>query len=147
MFTSRERGDNFDAWVLTQLAEYLPSLRRTLGSGSVFGDQDQVCDEFRISVKLKSGRGLTLKELREPCGIEAVGRLRAPLTVLRVDSHADDHWQRTDYAIVDGRILLVYGKELLQLCLQERDFKQPQAGPPGPAWGCLKAAVLGASRS
>ena len=145
MFTNRERGDRFDAWMLTQLSEFLPSLRQTIGSGSVFGDQDQVSDEFRISVKLRSSKGLTIRELREPYEREAVNRLRAPLTVLRVEQWADDDWRKTDYAIVDGRLLLIFGKDLVKLYLQELDFEIMEDWPAGASRACLPSAGQAAS--
>lgn len=138
MYTNRERGDHFDAWVLTQLSAILPSLRQTVGSGSVFGDQDQVSDEFRISIKLRGGRGLTRRELLEPYMLETIGSMRAPLTVLRVELLEGEEWTRADYVIVDGLILKIYTTDLVRMGLLELDdWEILNDWPAGASLGLL----------
>jgi hypothetical protein len=139
MLTNRERGDRFDLWVLAQMEPYVTNLRTTIGSGSVFGDQDQVCEEFRVSCKLRNGRGLTLGEVREPYNCEAINVMRCPLTVLRVIvERENDEFEWQDYALVDiPRMLHIYGKDALVLTMGDMDFEVLRQWPAGLSMGLL----------
>src|SRR5688500_11364397 len=111
MQTNRQIGDRFDQWVFQCLKEPLTSLRMTIGSGSVFGDQDQFSDEFRISCKLRWESWLSRKDLLEPYDKEPVGVLRCPATAFRRVYQEDGRYYTANYAFFDQSIVLVYGKD------------------------------------
>ena len=146
MLTNRERGDRFDLWVLTQVEPFVTNLRLTIGSGSVFGDQDQVCEEFRISCKLRQDRGLTRAELTEPYGREAIGSFRCPLTVLRTGWQTEDGIEWLDFAAADAPALLtIYGRDLLALAIRSHleDLEILDDWPAGLSRGLLDMTSAG----
>lgn len=145
MLTNRERGDRFDMWVLAQLEPYVTNLRATIGSGSVFGDQDQYCDEFRISCKLRSGRGLTKAEMNEPYGRESISVLRCPLTVLRVIQEAEGEFEWLDYVVADAPTMIaIYSRHALIMAMGDRlDFEILHDWPAGLSLGLLRSVLQG----
>lgn len=117
MRSNREAGDSWETQCFDLLAPFLPGLKMTIGSGSVFGDQDMYNDDFRISVKLRdNGRGLTRKEIMEPYGREPVGSTRVPATIVR-SVGLNPGEVVSDYVLVDGWISRRFGRDLLQLVL------------------------------
>ena len=115
MPTNRELGDAFDGWLLEQLAPYVRNVRHTLNSGALFGDQDLVCDELRISCKMRWNHGLTRREILEPYIEEPVTSLRAAATALRWASAES----LTHYMLCDAQLILQTGRSLLDLAIQE----------------------------
>jgi hypothetical protein len=141
--SNRELGDRFDAWALAQLAPYVTGLKPTVASGSVFGDQDQVSQEFRVSAKLRTNVGLTRAEIEQPWDCEAIGTLRVPLTVLRVvDTKAE---RQDDYVVVGaGPFMTFYGKDLVLMVISEfLDFDVIESWPGGLTRGLLSKVSRG----
>lgn len=121
--TRRGEGDLYEEYVYHTLKPFLNNLRTTVGSGSVFGDQDLFSDEARISVKQRSNKGLTEKEILLPYNKEAIGSIRWPLTVLRVIYTTPEEVPLFgDYAILDvPEFIAFYGRPLVTEAFAQLD--------------------------